>query len=71
MTSKGSVMPEDRLRTELLEIWKTLLESNDLTIDDDFFEKGGDSLLATEMVLQTERRIGISIPIHFYSKHPR
>ena len=62
MTSKASVIPEDRLRAELLEIWKTLLESNDLTIDDDFFEKGGDSLLATELVSQTERRLGISIP---------
>jgi oxalate---CoA ligase len=62
MTSEASVIPEDRLRAELLEIWTTLLESNDLTIDDDFFEKGGDSLLATEMVLQTERRLGISIP---------
>ena len=62
MTSNASPIPEDRLRAELLEIWKTLLESNDLTIDDDFFENGGDLLLATELVLQTERRLGISIP---------
>jgi oxalate---CoA ligase len=62
MTSKVPVIPEDRLRAELLEICKTLLETNDLTIDDDFFESGGDSLLATELVLQTERRLGISIP---------
>jgi oxalate---CoA ligase len=62
MTSKASVMAEDRLRAELLEIWKRLLESNALTIDDDFFEKGGDSLLAGELVVQTERRLGISIP---------
>ena len=62
MTSNASLIPEDRLRAELLEIWKTLLESNDLTIDDDFFESGGDLLLATELVLQTERRLGISIP---------
>jgi acyl carrier protein len=62
MSSKASVMAEDRLHAELLEIWKTLLESNALTIDDDFFEKGGDSLLATELVVQTERRLGISIP---------
>jgi oxalate---CoA ligase len=62
MTSKASVTAEDRLRAELLEIWKTLLDSNNLTIDDDFFERGGDSLLATELVLQTERRLGISIP---------
>jgi oxalate---CoA ligase len=62
MTLKASVMAEDCLRAELLEIWKTLLESNALTIDDDFFEKGGDSLLASELVVQTERRLGISIP---------
>jgi acyl carrier protein len=62
MTSNASVMPEDHLHVALLEIWKALLESNDLTIDDDFFEKGGDSLLAGEMVLLTERRLGISIP---------
>jgi acyl carrier protein len=62
MTTNASRMPEDRLRAELLEIWKSLLESNELTIDDDFFERGGDSLLATELVLQTEQRLGISIP---------
>jgi thioesterase domain-containing protein/acyl carrier protein len=62
MTSEAPVIPEDHLRAEMLQIWKTLLESNDLTIDDDFFERGGDSLLAAEMVLQTERRLGISIP---------
>jgi oxalate---CoA ligase len=62
MTSKASVIPEDRLHAELLEVWKNVLRSDVVTIDDDFFEIGGDSLLATEMVLQTERRLGISIP---------
>jgi oxalate---CoA ligase len=61
MTSKTPVIAEDHLRAGLLEIWKTLLESNDLTIDDDFFESGGDSLLAGEMVVESERRLGISI----------
>ena len=61
MTSKASVIPEDRLRAELLEIWKMLFESDDLTIDDDFFEKGGNSLLATGMVSEVERRLGVSI----------
>ena len=62
MTPKAHPMPEDHLRAELLEIWKALLETDALSVDDDFFEKGGDSLLATELVLQTERRLGISIP---------
>ena len=36
--------------------------STDLSIDDDFFDKGGDSLLATEMMLELERLIGKPIP---------
>jgi oxalate---CoA ligase len=62
MTSKACLTPEEHLRAELLEIWKALLETNALTIDDDFFEIGGDSLLASELVQRTERRFGISIP---------
>jgi thioesterase domain-containing protein/acyl carrier protein len=55
-------LEEGYLRAELLAIWKPLLNSNALGVDDDFFEKGGDSLLATEMVVEAERRLGISIP---------
>jgi acyl carrier protein len=51
-----------RLHAELLRVWSRLLESTDLSIDDDFFDKGGDSLLATEMMLELERLIGKSIP---------
>jgi oxalate---CoA ligase len=53
---------ETRLHADLLRIWSRLLESTDLSIDDDFFDKGGDSLLATEMMLELERLIGKSIP---------
>ncbi|WP_407528646.1 AMP-binding protein [Methylobacterium oryzisoli] len=48
----------EALHAELLRIWRRLLKSSALTIDDDFFESGGDSLLATEMVLEVERMIG-------------
>jgi acyl carrier protein len=61
MTSKTSTIPKSRLRAELLEIWKRLLKSNDLTIDDNFFERG-DSLLAAEFVSEVKQRLGISIP---------
>jgi thioesterase domain-containing protein/acyl carrier protein len=62
MTSQASPLQEDYLRTELLDIWRPLLNSVALGVDDDFFEMGGDSLLATEMVLEVERRLGIAIP---------
>lgn len=50
------------LEFELLRLWRRLLKSDALTIDDDFFECGGDSLLATEMLLEVERLIGHAVP---------
>ncbi|WP_246690613.1 thioesterase domain-containing protein, partial [Microvirga aerophila] len=46
------------LEIELLQLWRKLLGSEMLTIHDDFFESGGDSLLATEMLIEVERLVG-------------
>lgn len=50
------------LEADLLRLWRRLLKSDALTIDDDFFESGGDSLLATEMLLEAERLVGHPLP---------
>jgi acyl-CoA synthetase (AMP-forming)/AMP-acid ligase II/thioesterase domain-containing protein len=50
------------LETELLILWRRLLKSEALTIDDDFFANGGDSLLAMEMLMEVERLIGYPAP---------
>jgi acyl carrier protein len=47
---------------KLLELWKKLLKSEDVSIDDDFFEKGGDSLLAIDMQLELQRLTGLELP---------
>jgi oxalate---CoA ligase len=52
----------DRLHSEILRIWERLLESSDLSIDDDFFDKGGDSLLATELMLELRQLTGKALP---------
>ncbi|HEY7644121.1 MAG TPA: thioesterase domain-containing protein [Hyphomicrobiales bacterium] len=62
MTEGRSAIGGSQLHAELLGIWCRLLETASLSIDDDFFESGGDSLLATEMVREVERRLGKSIP---------
>jgi acyl-CoA synthetase (AMP-forming)/AMP-acid ligase II/thioesterase domain-containing protein len=46
--------PETPLHFQILEIWQKLMGRPDIGIDDDFFEAGGDSLLASQMVLQVE-----------------
>lgn len=51
------------LSAQLIKVWERLLETTPITIDDNFFEKGGDSLLAVEMFLEIERMTGIHIPL--------
>jgi surfactin synthase thioesterase subunit/acyl carrier protein len=62
MKGQSFVGAETRLHTDLLRLWSRLLESTNLSVDDDFFDKGGDSLLASEMMLELERLIGKPIP---------
>jgi oxalate---CoA ligase len=50
------------LQLELLELWKRLLGTPDIGLDDDFFDKGGDSLLATELLLDLEALTGKPYP---------
>jgi acyl-CoA synthetase (AMP-forming)/AMP-acid ligase II len=48
------VPPIRPLHFQIMEIWQRLLGRSDIGIDDDFFEAGGDSLLATQMVCEVE-----------------
>jgi acyl-CoA synthetase (AMP-forming)/AMP-acid ligase II/thioesterase domain-containing protein len=50
------------LSADLKLIWRDLLCCDDLHIDDDFFEKGGDSLLAAQMCLAVKELTGTTVP---------
>jgi oxalate---CoA ligase len=50
------------LELELLELWRKMLNCNSIGLDDDFFESGGDSLLAMQMLLEVGKMIGHSVP---------
>jgi acyl-CoA synthetase (AMP-forming)/AMP-acid ligase II/thioesterase domain-containing protein len=50
------------LERKLLSLWRHMLESESIGLDDDFFEAGGDSLLATQMILELELMLGH--PVH-------
>ena len=52
----------DQLHSDILRICCTLLESPDFSLDDDFFDKGGDSLLGTELMLQLRKLTGKALP---------
>lgn len=58
----ATAAPDRLLEWELAEIWHRLLGTRDIGVDDDFFEAGGDSLLATEMLVEVEHLTGRPYP---------
>jgi oxalate---CoA ligase len=62
MTGEIFVDEVDRLHSDILRIFSRLLESPDLSLDDDFFDRGGDSLLATELMLELRKMTGKELP---------
>lgn len=53
---------ETRLHADLVQIWKKILKIEDISLDDDFFERGGDSLLAMDVSAELERITGKTMP---------
>lgn len=46
---------------KMMEIWKSVLHLNQISLDDDFFELGGNSLLITKLVYEIEKSFGSKI----------
>lgn len=61
--------PGNELEKSLLQLWREMLQSDSIGIDDDFFEKGGDSLMAMQMLLEVEKIVGHGIPSSMFFDH--
>ena len=48
--------PDEPLQIQIAEIWQRLLKRDDIGVDEDFFDAGGDSLQANEMLLELEEQ---------------
>lgn len=62
MTTDAAFALNPGLEAKLLHLWIKFLKRSDLSIDDDFFESGGDSLLAEELLLEVEQLMQTKIP---------
>lgn len=56
---KMTVPTAGDLEAGLIEIWERILKVSPITANDDFYDSGGDSFLAIEMLLEVERQFGI------------
>jgi amino acid adenylation domain-containing protein len=55
--------PRSNVEHELVQIWEQLLPGKQISIYDDFFEVGGHSLLAVQMLAEVERMRGRRVPL--------
>jgi phthiocerol/phenolphthiocerol synthesis type-I polyketide synthase E len=54
---------EDETATQLSRIWRELLGTDAITLDQNFFDLGGDSSLAVRMFSQIEDVFGVKLPL--------
>jgi acyl carrier protein len=57
-----SAPPDAGWHMELLQLWKKFLKTESVSIDDDFFDMGGDSYLAIDLHIEVERLAGQKLP---------
>ena len=64
------VKPENELEEELLLIWEEVLGKNNLGVQDNFFENGGNSILAMQLITRINARIGSFIELRDIFSYP-
>jgi len=57
------VAPRTTLEQELVQIWQDVLDKRPIGIHDNFFDLGGDSLLAARLFVEIEKTIGRNLPL--------
>ena len=58
----SATAPETAEQREMVGIWRDLLSVEHIGIDDDFFDLGGDSFSAAQMLLSVEQHFGVVLP---------
>jgi acyl-coenzyme A synthetase/AMP-(fatty) acid ligase/acyl carrier protein len=57
------IAPRNETEKILVDLWKDVLRSDEVSVDDDFFSLGGHSILATRMISQLEDQISVRVPL--------
>lgn len=64
----GVIGPRDALELELVQIWEQILNMRPISITDNFFDLGGDSLLAARLLTQLETACGQTLPLAIFQQ---
>lgn len=64
------VAPTDDIQRKMAEVWQGVLGIVQIGIKDDFFELGGNSLLATQLVMQMRETFQMAVPLRNFFETP-
>ena len=64
------IAPRTPVEQDLARIWENLLEVDRVGIDDNFFDIGGDSLLATRFISRIKQRFQIDLSLSDFFENP-
>ncbi len=57
------IAPRDSIEVQLASIWEKVLKTKPIGVRDDYFELGGNSLLAAQLFTQIEKTFGKKLPL--------
>ncbi|HEU0077432.1 MAG TPA: phosphopantetheine-binding protein, partial [Longimicrobiaceae bacterium] len=67
---RGYVAPRSRTEEVLCEIWSQLLGVERVGVEDDFFDLGGHSLSATQLMFRAREALGVEITLRMLFERP-
>ena len=65
-----SLSTSDKATDKILKIWKSMIGSEEIGLDDDFFEIGGHSLLALQILTRIKEELGYKITLKDFLENP-
>lgn len=68
--TKKKSQPETEIEQQLANIWEQVLNKKDIGVDDSFFDLGGHSLKANQLVNRIQREIGAQVGLADVFTHP-
>jgi acyl transferase domain-containing protein/acyl carrier protein len=64
------VAPGTEAQKSIAAIWQELLRLKEVGIRDDFFQLGGDSLVATQMISRLRTHFQVELPLRYFFEYP-
>ncbi|OTA21557.1 amino acid adenylation domain protein [Xenorhabdus beddingii] len=69
-TAKNIVPPTSNIETEIIKIWEQVLNNKNLSIHENFFDAGGNSLLMSKAHREIKKNLDISVSIMDLYQYP-